>query len=59
MSRMVQIRNVPDPLHRKLGIETYIHHQAILCDPNGIRGNKSLQTNAHWYRMPVTLAKIG
>jgi hypothetical protein len=47
------------PLHEQMGIATYIHMQAILCDPNGIRGNKQVQNNAHWYRMPITLAKIG
>lgn len=46
------------PLHRKLGIETYVHMQAILGDPNGVRGNKRNQTFAHWYRYPVTLAKV-
>lgn len=46
------------PLHEELGIETFVHRQAILCDPNGIRGNKSLQSGSHWYRMEITLAKV-
>jgi hypothetical protein len=46
------------PFHRQMVIETYTHMQAILCDPNGIRGNKQVSNNAHWYRMPITLAKV-
>lgn len=48
----------PVPVHKELGIDTYTHLQAILCDPNGVRGVKQSQTNAHWYRMPITLAKV-
>lgn len=43
------------PLHRQMGIETYTHMQAILSDPNGLRGKRNFP---HWYRMPVTLAKV-
>ena len=46
------------PLHRRLGIETYVHNQAVLCNPYEFRGGHR-QMNAHWYRYPVTLAKVG
>ena len=47
------------PLHRRLGIETFVHMQAVLFDTNG-RWNNSPDRNtfAHWYRVPVTLAKV-
>lgn len=46
------------PLHRRLGIETYVHRQAILCDPNGRHGNSRENTNDHTYRVNVTLSKV-
>jgi len=48
----------PVPVHQELGIETYTHMQAILCDPSGTWGNKKRPAFAHWYRMPITLAKV-
>jgi len=52
----------PVPLHEELGIETYTHMQALLFSPHDGRfgmGIKSQPMNAHWYRYPITLAKIG
>lgn len=48
------------PLHRKLGIETYVHRQAILFDPQaqGQRGRNWERTDQHWYRYSVTLPKV-
>lgn len=46
------------PEHVKLGIDTYTHLQAILFDSNGIWGNKRDRSFQHWYRVPVTLAKV-
>lgn len=50
----------PPSLHSELGIETFTHMQAVLHSPGGkySRGIKGEQVNAHWYRMPVTLAKV-
>jgi hypothetical protein len=48
-------------VHKSLGIETFVHMQAILCSPYDGRfgqGNKSQSMNAHWYRYPITLAKV-
>lgn len=50
------------PVHKCLGIETFVHMQAILCSPYDGRfgqGIKSQSMNAHWYRYPITLAKVG
>ncbi|WP_441235638.1 hypothetical protein [Bradyrhizobium sp. 930_D9_N1_4] len=52
----------PALLHEELGIETYTHMQAILFSPHDGRfgkGIKSQPMNSHWYRYPITLAKIG
>jgi len=50
------------PLHRQLGIETYVHLQAILHPPfDGRRSGSWLKGQpvyAHWYRMPITLPKV-
>jgi hypothetical protein len=46
------------PLHVELGIETYVHQQAVLGEPGGLWGNKRNQSFSHWYRYPVTLAKV-
>jgi hypothetical protein len=49
------------PLHRRLGIETYVHMQVVLCSPYDGRlgqGVKSQPVNSHWYRYPVTLPKV-
>lgn len=58
----ISFGNVDDsygaPLHRRLGIETYVHLQAILTDPNGRRGNSRENTNDHLYRVKVTLPRI-
>jgi len=54
-------RRVP-LLHVELGIETYTHMQALLFSPHDGRfgkGIKSQPMNSHWYRYPITLAKIG
>lgn len=47
-------------LHVELGIKTFTHMQAVLHAPGGrfSRGIKGEQVNAHWYRMPITLAKV-
>lgn len=58
------------PLHRKLGIETYVHRQAILADliPGG-RGKKGEDgwgydpvnrcwSNNHLFRASITLPKV-
>lgn len=47
-------------LHRLLGIKTYVHHQAVLFDPlaQGGRGRNWARTDQHWYRYPVTLARV-
>lgn len=50
------LREIP-PLHKELGIETYVHMQAVLHTPVG-GWPKREQVNAHWYRMPITLAKV-
>lgn len=50
------------PFHEEMGIKTYTHMQAILCSPYDGRlgqGVKSQPVNSHWYRYPITLAKIG
>ena len=56
------------PLHRRLGIETHVHRQAILLDLiPGARGTKStggwdydpinrVWSNNHLYRASITLA---
>lgn len=52
----------PALLHEELGIETYTHMQALLFSPHDGRfgvGIKSQSMNSHWYRYPITLAKIG
>lgn len=53
----------PALVHEELGIETYTHMQAILHSPfDGRRSAgwlKKQPVYAHWYRMPITLAKIG
>lgn len=52
----------PPSLHEELGIETYTHMQALLFSPHDGRfgvGIKSQPMNAHWYRYPITLAKVG
>lgn len=46
------------PLHRRIGIETKVHQQAILCHPYE-RWSGRTNMNAHWYRMPITLPKVG
>ncbi len=50
------------PLHEQLGIKTYVHMQAILHGPfDGRRAGGALKGNyiqSHWYRVPVTLAKV-
>lgn len=46
------------PVHRELGIETFVHMQAVLFDPAGILGNKRRSGDLHTYRMPITLAKV-
>lgn len=46
------------PLHVELGIETYVHQQAVLGEPGGLWGNKRSQSFSHWYRYPVTLPKV-
>lgn len=46
------------PFHRQMGIETYVHLQAVLWDPAGRLGNKRRQADLHTYRMPITLAKV-
>lgn len=53
-----QPRPGPRPLHEQLGIRTFVHRQAILCDPNGRYGNSRENTNDHTYRVNVTLAKV-
>lgn len=58
------------PLHRRLGIETYVHRQAILTDliPGG-RGKKAESgwgydevnrcwSNNHLFRASITLPKV-
>ena len=61
----ISFGNVDDsygaPLHRKLGIETYVHRQAILDDPR--LGRKYDWTNRVWnnqhaYRENITLARV-
>ena len=51
------------PLHVELGIKTYVHRQAVLHSPfDGRRSAgwlKVQQVYAHWYRVPITLARIG
>ena len=42
-------------LHEELGIQTYVHRQAILSDPNGVWGSHS---SNHWYRVNITLPKV-
>lgn len=49
-------RRAARSLHRELGIETYVHMQAVLHVPLG--GFQREQVNAHWFRMPITLAKV-
>lgn len=48
------------PLHRRMGIETYVHRQAVLFDPQaqGGRGRNWANTDQHWYRYNVTLARV-
>lgn len=50
------------PFHREMGIETYVHHQAVLHSPfDGRRSAGWMKVQpvyAHWYRVPVTLAKV-
>jgi hypothetical protein len=52
----------PTPLHEELGIETYVHQQAILHSPfDGRRSAGWMKVQpvyAHWYRVPVTLARV-
>ncbi len=50
------LREIP-PLHKELGIETYVHMQAVLHTPVG-GGMHREQVSAHWFRMPITLAKV-
>jgi hypothetical protein len=63
----ISFGNVDDspfaPLHRRLGIETYTHMQAVLFHP--FDGHKAPPrwllrhpVFSHWYRVPVTLAKV-
>ena len=57
-----QPRRRSRPLYEELGIKTYTHMQALLFSPHDGRfgvGIKSQPMNAHWYRYPITLAKIG
>lgn len=55
-------------LHRRLGIQTYVHRQAVLHDLAG-RGTKStavfsydntnrVWSNSHLFRASITLAKV-
>lgn len=49
------------PLHRRLGIETFVHLQAVLFDPQAQgfgQGRNWAGTDQHWYRYPITLARI-
>lgn len=48
----------PLSLHEELGIQTYVHRQAILCDPNGVHGSRSTKCGFHWFRVEITLAKV-
>lgn len=49
-------RRAARSLHQELGIQTYVHMQAVLHVPLG--GFQREQVNAHWFRMPITLAKV-
>lgn len=55
-----KVRTRRPTLSQELGIETYVHLQAVLHSPGGrySRGIRGEQVNAHWYRMPITLAKV-
>jgi len=57
---IVPSQPVRNSLLEDFGIKTFTHMQAILHSPGGkySRGIKGEQVNAHWYRMPVTLAKV-
>lgn len=56
-------------LHEELRIETFVHRQAVLCEPDGGRGRKGeygsgydpinrCWSNNHLFRASVTLAKV-
>lgn len=46
------------PLHRRLGIRTYVHRQAVTDYHGGFDKDNGQYFSPHEYRAPVTLAKI-